>query len=115
MAGRKRKYSLVMLALLTSSPIVGASDWGSLSCQHWMNTHETPPKAAGGLTSYSESAILHWATGYVAGLTDANGSYVDVDPVKLTKWLEGYCSNRPTDSVSDAARAFVSSVARRTK
>lgn len=106
---------VAVVAVSLSAASANASDWGSLSCQHWMNTKDAASKGIGSVSSYSESAMLHWASGYVAGLTDANGSYADVDASKLTKWLEGYCLNRPRDSISAAARAFVASVLRSSK
>jgi hypothetical protein len=77
---------------------------GGASCEAWLATRRAPR----GLDAAMQQ---QWLLGFLSGI----GSMVlgELDPLRrldadaVYAWLDGYCSNRPAESIEAAARVFI--------
>jgi len=78
----------------------------SHDCQNWTASHS---KAALPFNATARAAYRAWVLGFVSGVNTGSNTELlqEVDHTAVLRWLDGFCADNPTETISSAARSLV--------
>lgn len=82
---------------------------GNQSCGDWTQAEQNSDQ-------FGANEMLEWVLGYVVGIESVasglrNKNFtLTTDTNGVSGWLDNYCKTNPTQSLSDAANQFLSSI-----